>query len=424
MKCLLLFVFPLCLCSLSRAQFRERPSTAAIRAGRLETHVEGDVAKVLDLAVDGRVIALGFSPKSDFLAVATPTPLTLLDQSCTHKLLIWDALKEPDTNFGGRPSLRATLAFSPDSKQLFFCGVQGLSAWSWPNGLSTEQSPLKTWSAPEVYNVALVDADHIVCAAKKGSTQVVQLRKVSDGSLVWERESGLDPITALWSQGTTLRFITGSPTGSQAYWNEWQVRDGHSSLPTDLGAQNAFSASFSPDGQTAAMVSRSQITLHSDSLALQLITLATGEAKVATAPFHFVPGRYRERYYWRDYPYWWSDYFDWWPDYRSVDSGWTTLFSPDGKSVASIGKEVVFYDKSTGSITARIYFSLDPFPSVGITQAESDGVGAFTPDGKNFALVRQGHVTYSAMYNRGAHRSEMQRLVPGDSAVEIYALGT
>ncbi|BCM94528.1 hypothetical protein IAD21_06435 (plasmid) [Abditibacteriota bacterium] len=44
--------------------------------------------------------------------------------------------------------------------------------------------------------------------------------------------------------------------------------------------------------------------------------------------------------------------------------------------------------------------------------------------GKTFVLVRQGYVTYSPIYNRGTHCYEMQRQVRGESAVEIYDLGT
>jgi len=59
---------------------------------------------------------LSFSPKGDYLAVATTTNLSLFNELGTRKLLIWDAANEPGAAFEDRPPLRASVTFSADGK--------------------------------------------------------------------------------------------------------------------------------------------------------------------------------------------------------------------------------------------------------------------------------------------------------------------
>ncbi len=402
----LLLLLTLSFCSLATAQFRERPATTALRESQLATHVEGNLWKIVGFPVDGRVSALGFSPKGDYLAVATATTLSLFNETATRKMVIWDAIKHPEVPFEDRPLVNEMVAFSLDGKQLFHCGRQGLSVWVWPEGVSLDLPPVRVWTAPNVYNVVVIGDNRVVCAAKKGSSHLMQLRGTSDGAVVWEKESGLLPITSLRRGGSTVRAVVGTLSGSQCFWSDWNVEDGQQSLPVDLGSVNGFSASQSPDGRSLAVVSRD----------LSIITLETGESKVAVAPYH--PYRRRHLYYY-DWPY----YSGRWVYAASIDTGWTTLFSPDGNSVVTLGKEAVFYGRNSGVIEARIYYSNDPFPLPPTTQAEADGVGGFSPDGNRFALVRQARVSYASIYNKARQEYVIQRQVQGASAVEIYALG-
>ncbi len=408
MKRFLPLFFTLCFCALAHAQFRERPATTKRRASQKAARVEGNLWKMLDFAVSGRVIALSFSPKGDFLAVATSTTLALVSETGTRKLLIWDATKEAPAPFEDRPLTKAVLAFSPDGKQLFFCGPQGLSVWNWPDGLSLDQAPVRAWNAPDVYNLVLADENQLVCAAKKGSPHFVQVRKTLDGTIALEKESGLLPITSMRIAGSSVRCVVGNATGSQCYWSDWNLADGSHSLPIDLGQLSAFSASQSPDGKTGAVVNWD----------LSIINLETGEAKVPLAPVH-------SSYYgyWHGYDLDWPFAKRYRLDDDRVDAGWTTLFSPDGNLVVSIGKEAVFYDKSTGIIVGRIFYSDDPFPDIYTTQAEADGVGCFSPDGERFALVRQSRVSYEVVYSESRQKHVVQRQAQGDSGVEIYAVG-
>jgi len=427
MKRLFLLMLLLGRCVICLAQFRESPSATARRQSELETHVEGNLRKVLALSVDRRVVALTFSPKGDFLAVATATSLSLWSESGAHKML-WDGAREPRALFQDRPPVRAVLTFSNDGKRLFFCGAQGLSVWSWPDGVSLEHPCVRGWTAPDVYNVALADepnaktsgadGERIVCAAKRGSSQFVQLRRESDGKPVWEEASGLLPVTSLQRHGVAVRSIVGNATGSQCFWSDYNLSDGKRSLPVDLGTANGFSASQSPDGRLVAVV-RGE---------LGLVNFDTGETKMAVAPFHSFLDVYP--YYWRDYTYYsdeWPYTFYRWPYGSTVDTGWTTLFSPDGDTVVTIGKEAVFYDRGTGIITGRIFYSGNPFPRPYLpfeaVQSECDGVGGFSPNGQKFALVHQARVVYSFVNGAGNGLARIQRQVQGNSAVEIYAVG-
>lgn len=405
MKRLFLLASTLGLCSLATAQFRERPATTALRASRLATHVEGNLRKIFNFAVDGRVVAVSFSPEGDYLAVATATTLSLFNESGARKLLIWDGTKEPGALFEDRPPTNAVLTFSADGKTLFFCGPRGLDVWTWPTNVSLDQSPRRVWTDAGVYNLALAGENRLVCAVKKGSSHHVQLRDANDGKIAWEKRSGLLAITSLRSSGSTVRSFVGTLSGSQCFWSDWELADGRQSLPVDMGALSGFSVSQSPDGKSAAVVNGD----------LSIITLETGETKVATAPDH------PYSYYYSDYPFYWPYRLYRWHEDLTVDAGWTTLFSPDGNYVVTLGKEAVFYEKSSGVIVARIYYSDDPFPSPGTTQAETDGIGAFSPDGQKFALVRQGRVFYSLVLANGDYG--VTRQVRGDSGVEIYELG-
>lgn len=414
-------------CLKASAQFREPPSATSRRQSELETHVEGNLQKTRAFSVDGRVVALAFSPKGDFLAVATATSLALWSESGAHTTL-WDGARKPDAPFQGRPPVRAVLTFSNDGKRLFFCGAQGLSVWSWPDGVSLEHAFVRGWSAPDVYNVALADApgakqagdgdERIVCAAKRGSSQFVQLRRVGDGKTVWEQASGLLPVTSLQRHGKAVRSIVGNATGSQCFWSDYNLSDGKRSLPVDLGTANGFSASQSPDGRLVAVVSGE----------LGLVNFDTGATKMATGPTHsLLDDAYG---YWHDYFYYsdeWPFYFSRWLYGSKVDTGWTTLFSPDGDTVVTLGKEAVFYDRGAGVITGRIYYSYNPFPRPYLpfeaVQSECDGVGAFSPDGKTFVLVHQARVLYSWTRAEDDRPARIQRQVQGNSAVEIYALG-
>jgi len=434
MKRLFLLITLLGQCLSASAQFREPPAAALRRQSELEAHVEGNLQKTRAFSVDGRVVALAFSPKGEFLAVATATSLSLWSESGAHTTL-WDGARKPDALFQDRPPVRAVLTFSNDGKRLFFCGAQGMSVWSWPDGVALEHPCVRGWTAPDVYNVALADepsakaldadGERIVCAAKRGSSQFVQLRRESDGKPVWEKASGLLPVTSLQRHGLSVRSIVGNATGSQCFWSDYDLSDGKRSLPVDLGTANGFSASQSPDGRLVAVV-RGE---------LGLVNFDTGATKMATAPIHLFPDG--SSHYWRDYPYYWRDYayysdewsyiFSRWNHDWTVDTGWTTLFSPDGDSVVTIGREAVFYGRGTGVITGRIFHSDDPFPfpysSLAGVETECDGVGAFSPDGKAFALVQQARVAYSFVGGGGDGVTRIRRQVQGNSAVEIYAVG-
>lgn len=431
MKRLLLLGLLFGRCAIASAQFREPPAAAAQRESERETHIEGNLRKVLALSVDGRVVALAFSPKGNFLAVATATSLSLWSDTGAHTMF-WDGTREHSVLFQDRPPVKAALCFSNDGKRLFFCGPQGLAVWVWPDGVALEHPPVRGWTAPNVYNVALADepdgkelnpdGQRIVCAGKKGSSQFLQLRRAGDGKTMWEKASGLLPITSLQNRGAAVRSIVGNATGTQCFWSDYNLADGQRSLPVDLGTSNGFSASQSPDGHSLAVVKGE----------LALLNFETGETKRAIGPLHPFPDTYSDS--WRDFPYYWrgtayySDewpyYFNPWPYDWKVDTGWTTLFSPDGNSVVSIGKEAVFYDRATGVITGRIFYSNIPFPLPwvfpGVVETECDGVGGFSPDGQKFALVRQSRVVYSWTRADDNRPARIRRKVQGNSAVEIF----
>ncbi len=364
------------------------------------------MSRVVAVAMSGRVSALCFSPNGDFLAAATPTSVALFNAT-GGRTVVWDGAKEAGKLFEDRPPLRHVLAFSDDGKQLFFCGARGLMVWGWPGGVAFEGSPVRLWTAPDVYNIAVVGGEGVVCAAKRGSTHFVQERGALDGKVVWEKPNGLLPITSLRSRGASVRCVVGNPSGSQCFWSDYKLADGSRTTPVDLGAISGFSVAQSPDG-TALSVVKGE---------MHLVTFETGETKAAIAPYH-VP-----YYYWDTYRYEWPYYIYRWPYTSQVDSGWTTLFSPDGHTVVTLGKEAVFYTRGSGTIAARIYYSDDPFPWPTTLQAEADGVGCFSPDGSRFALVRQERVAYPLIPNSGPGPDTIARRPQGDSAIEVYAVG-